>query len=208
MNEEEITKKLGLKIPYFYRLENRDYEKLQAQIIKGKVAPNGYVYDVETKKLIHINSDKTWNFIGGDAEQAFTQLAGTLDSPIRIDTLADGAYVVSGNYTIKNVDTDFYAKAPVMVLVEIDSENPTITHAAIYSNSGCVIYNIGDESTKIDKMVTEEVVTEVVQEVVEDQVQEIVEEIVPEVVEDQVQPATDQEIDDMIDHLFPDPPQP
>lgn len=208
MNEEEITKKLGLKIPYFYRLENGDYEKLQTQITKGKVAPNGYVYDVETKKLIHINPDKTWNFIGGDAEQIFTQLTGTPDSPVRIGNLYDGAYIVNGNYTIKHVDTDFYAKAPVMVLVEVDSENPATVEAAVYSNSGCVVYKIEDDKTTIDKMVTEEVVAEVVSEVVEDQVQELVEEIVPEVVEDQVQPATDQEIDDMIDHLFPDPPQP
>lgn len=204
MNEEEITKKLGLKIPYFYRLENGDYEKLQTQINKGKVAPNGYVYDVETKKLIHINSDKTWDFIGG----VFTQLTGTQENPIKIDSLSDGAYTISGNYTIKNVDTDFNAKAPVVVLIETYDNSPAFTKAAVYSNSGCIIYDIKDNNTKINKMVTEEVAAEIASGVVEETVPSIIEDSVPSIIDDQIQPATDQEIDDMIDHLFPDPPQP
>ena len=207
MNEEEIAKKLGLKIPYFYRIENGDYEKLQSMIEKGKVSPNSYVYDTEKKQLIYVNNDQTWNYIG-NVDTGFISLTGTIEVPVQIDNLTDGLYIISGNYTIKHMDVDFVAKAPIMVAVEIEEVVPQIVHATIYTSNGCVIYKIGDDTTVVDKMVTEETIIGVVNEVVEEQVTDLVEEIVPTVVEESVEPATDQEIDDMIDSLFPDGPQP
>ena len=198
---EETAVKLGLRMPNFYRTDG-NYERLQMFIDNGTVTQNSYVYDSSTKKLIHVNTDKTWNFIGGDAELVFTSLTGTSEAPIHIDTLMDGMYIVQGNYIIKNTDTDFYAKAPVMVLIEVDAEDPTIIHATIYTSNGCTMYKIESDKTTIDKLVTEETVIGVVNEVVEEQVTEIVEETLPEVLDDNIRPASDQEIDDMIDHIF------
>lgn len=207
MNEEEIAKKLGMKTPYFYRIENRDYEKLQTMINKGKVAANSFVYDVEEKQLIYVNADKTWNYIG-DVDRQFISLTGTHDSPIRIGNLYDGLYIIQGDYSIKHMDVDYVAKAPIMVAVEVEESVPPIVHATVYTCNGSVIYKIGEDATVVDKMVTEETIIGVVNEVVEEQVTEITEEIVPSIVEESMEPASDQAIDDMIDSLFPDGPQP
>ena len=190
----------GLKMPKFYRT-NGNYDKLQKFINAGEIRPNDYVYDSSTKKLIHINDDKTYNFIGG---HLFTTIIGTTGDPVHISDLEDGMYIIQGNYEIANTEVDYCAKAPILVLAERDYEDPTIIHATIYTSSGCTMYKIEEDKTTIDRLVTEETVVGVVSTVVEEQVPDLVEEIMPTVIDDNIRPATDDEIDDMIEHMFPD----
>lgn len=201
----DATTRLGLKMPNFYRT-NGNYEKLQLEIDRGRVLPNSYVYDSSSKKLIFVNDDKTYNFIGGDADQMIATLIGTPENPVQIATLFDGIYIVQGNYEIRNTDVEHIATAPIMVFVEADSENSNVVHATVYTSNGFTIYSIGADSTTIDRMITEETVAEIVSEVIGEQITEAVEDTLPEVLDDNIRPASDQEIDDMIDDLFPDVP--
>ena len=194
------TVKLGLKSPNFYRTHG-NYERLQKFIDNGTVKPNDYVYDSSTKKLLHVNDDKTYDYIGGDV------LKGTVETPIQIETLTDGMYVLYGNYSIKNTDVDHFAKSPVMVYVEVDAEHPTTVHATIYTSNGCTIYTIESDKTTIDELVTKRTVMGIV----EEQVPQIIEDVTPSIIEDNVEPVPDEVVDDYMDdllnRLFPEVPQ-
>lgn len=197
--------KMGLRIPNFYRLKDGDYSKLQLEIERGRVLPNSYVYDISFHRLIFINDDKSYNFItGGESgDQIFTTLTGTTTSPIELEALGNGMFIVQGNYSIKNTDVDHVAKTPIMMLAEVDAEDSNIRNVSVYTSNGCTVYKIEPEKTTINKMVTEQTVMEVVQDTVGEQIQEVVE----EKIEDNIRPATDDEINEVIDSLFPDNPQ-
>ena len=183
----------------FARIKDGNYEKFQALLDNNMIPWPCYVYDELAKKLIWVNKDKTWNYIGAE-EQTFTILEGTSEVPVRIEELTDGMYIIKGAYRIKNTDVEYNAKSPIMALVEVSGG---VVNATIYTSNGSTIYKIEGDTTTIDKTVTEQTVVGVVQTQVQEQVPGIIQEVAPEIIESNITTATDEQIDEIIDNLFP-----
>lgn len=78
-------------------------------------------------------------------------LVGTLDTPISIDTLESGIYMVKGQYTIAGIDTVFLSASNVLFVID---KSDTYLHFKKITSHEIIDYSIVDGEAKSTTLIT------------------------------------------------------